>query len=262
MSSNPYAAPKAPVADAKSAPQGDFIPAGRGVAAGRGWDWIVSGWEIFKKQPGMWIGLVVVGMVIFIVVGIIPLVGSLALAVLGPVFAGGVVLGCRALDEGGELEIGHLFAGFKDKLGTLAAVGALNLVAQIVIMLVVMLIGGVGMFAMLAGSGGEPSAGATAGAMLGMLLAVLIALALMLPVAMAVWFAPALVVMNERGAVEAMKESFSGCLKNIVPFLLYGIVLMVAGVIAMIPIFLGLLVLLPVVAGSIYASYRDIYYSS
>jgi uncharacterized membrane protein len=262
MSSNPYAAPKAAVADAATPSQGNFVPGGRGVAAGRGWDWIVGGWELFKKQPGMWIGLVVVGLVIFIVVGIIPLVGSLALAVLGPVFGGGVVLGCRALDEGGELEIGHLFAGFKDKLGTLAAVGAINLVAQIVIMLVVMLISGVGMFALFAGSGGEPGAGAAAGAMIGMLLAVLIALALMLPVAMAVWFAPALVVLNDRGAVEAMKESFAGCLKNIVPFLLYGIVLMVAGVIAMIPIFLGLLVLLPVAAGSLYAAYRDVYYSS
>ena len=49
--------------------------------------------------------------------------------VLGPVFAGGVMLGCKALDEGGELELGHLFAGFKEKLGTLAAVGAIYLVA-------------------------------------------------------------------------------------------------------------------------------------
>ena len=258
MSSNPYAAPKAAVADAAAAPQGNFVPGGRGVAAGRGWDWIASGWEIFKKQPGVWIGLVVVALVIFVVLAIIPFIGSLALAIIGPVFGGGVMLGCRALDEGGQLEVGHLFAGFKDKFGTLAAVGALNLAAQIVIMIIVMLITGASMFGMM--SGGDQAA--SAGAVLGMLLGVLIALALMVPVAMAVWFAPALVVLNERGAVEAMKESFSGCLKNVVPFLLYGIVLMIAAFIASIPILLGWLVLGPIIAGSIYASYRDIYFTS
>ena len=124
MSSNPYAAPKAAVADAATAPQGNFAPGGHGVDAGHGWDWIVAGWEIFKKQPGMWIGLVVVGMIIFFVMAVIPFIGSLASMILSPVFAGGVLLGCKALDEGGELELGHLFAGFREKFGTLAAVGA------------------------------------------------------------------------------------------------------------------------------------------
>ena len=95
-----------------------------------------------------------------------------------------------------------------------------------------------------------------------MLLAVLIMLALMLPVVMAIWFAPALVVFHERGAVEAMKESFAGCLKNIVPFLLYGVVLFVPAIVATIPLGLGWLVLGPVVAGSLYTAYRDIYFTS
>ena len=55
MSSNPYATPKAAVADAANAIQGTFIPGGRRVPAGRGWDWIVAGWDLFARQPGMWI---------------------------------------------------------------------------------------------------------------------------------------------------------------------------------------------------------------
>jgi len=260
MSSNPYAAPKAAVADAATATQGNFVPGGRGVAAGRGWDWIVSGWELFKKQPGMWIGIVVVAMILFFVMALIPFIGSLATMILGPVFAGGVMLGCKALDEGGELEFGHLFAGFKDKLGTLAAVGGIYLVAVIVIALVVGLVTGAGMFALM--SGPNPGAGATAGAVMGLLLAVLLMLALLVPVFMAMWFAPSLVVFQDRGAVDAMKESFAGCLKNVVPFLLYGVVLFVASIVAAIPIGLGYLVLLPVAAGSVYTSYRDIYFTS
>jgi len=260
MSSNPYAAPKAAVADAATATQGNFVPGGRSVAAGRGWDWIVSGWELFKKQPGMWIGMVVVAVILFFVMALIPFIGSLASMVLGPVFAGGVMLGCKALDEGGELEFGHLFAGFRDKLGSLAAVGAIYLVAVVVIALVVGLVTGAGLFALM--SGGDPGAGATAGAVMGLLLAVLLMLALLVPVFMAMWFAPALVVLQERGALDAMKESFAGCLKNLVPFLLYGVVLFVASIVAAIPLGLGYLVLLPVAAGSVYTAYRDIYFTS
>jgi uncharacterized membrane protein len=84
-------------------------------------------------------------------------------------------------------------------------------------------------------------------------------LALLLPVVMAIWFAPPLVVFHDKSAVEAMQESFTGCLRNIVPFLLYGLVMLVLGVLAAIPFGLGWLVLGPVLAASLYTSYKDIY---
>jgi uncharacterized membrane protein len=56
-----------------------------------------------------------------------------------------------------------------------------------------------------------------------------------------------------------MKQSFSGCLKNIVPFLLYGAILLVLSVLASLPLLLGWLVLGPVLAASLYTGYRDIY---
>ena len=85
--------------------------------------------------------------------------------------------------------------------------------------------------------------------------------ALAIPVAMAYWFAPALVALNGLGPVAAMKTSFLGCLKNILPFLLYGLVAMLAGLLAVIPLGLGWFVLGPVLAASMYAAYRDIYYA-
>ena len=56
-----------------------------------------------------------------------------------------------------------------------------------------------------------------------------------------------------------MKGSFSGCLKNMLPFLLYGVVLFVLSILASLPLLLGWLVLGPVFGASIYTSYRDIY---
>ncbi len=232
-----------------------YVTGGQGVAAGRGWDWIASGWELFKKQAGMWIALVLVAFVIFFVLAMIPVVGSLATFVLSPVFAAGVLAGSRAVDEGRGLEIGHLFAGFREKLAPLATVGAIYLGAAVAIALGVGLATGASIFAMMSGAGEA----ATPAAALSLILALLIMLALLLPVVMAVWFAPALVLFHDKGAVDAMKESFSGCLRNVVPFLVYGVVMMVFGVIAAIPLGLGWLVLGPVLCTSFYTSYKDIY---
>jgi uncharacterized membrane protein len=56
-----------------------------------------------------------------------------------------------------------------------------------------------------------------------------------------------------------MKASFTGCLRNVVPFLVYGIVGFVLAIVATIPLGLGWLVLGPVFAASVYTGYRDIY---
>jgi len=233
-----------------------YVAGGKGVAAGRGWDWIAAGWELFKRQAGMWIALALVALVIFVVLAFIPFIGSIASFILTPVFGAGIVIGCRAIEEGRPLEIGHLFAGFREKLGPLATVGAIYLGTAVVIALVVGLATGASIFAMM--SGARPDM-ATPAAALTVILALLIMLALLLPVVMAIWFAPPLVVFHDKSAVEAMQESFTGCLRNIVPFLVYGVVMLGLGIVASIPLGLGWLVLGPVLAASLYTSYKDIY---
>jgi uncharacterized membrane protein len=258
MSSNPYAAPKAPVADATMPVRGNFIPGGRGVAAGRGASWIGEAWNVFKQSPGLWIGMIIVLFVLFFVAAFIPLVGPLATMLFFPVFMGGLMLGCRALEENQELEFAHLFAGFRQNFGTLVAVGALYLAGYVVVMLVVVVITGASMFTMM-GMGGQPEGGDPMAIFATMGIAFLLAMALTIPLLMAVWLAAPLVVFHDQGAVEAMKGSFMGCLKNILPFLVYGVIMFVLAIVASIPLALGWLVLGPMTVASVYAAYRDIY---
>ena len=228
---------------------------GRTVNAGQGWTWIADGFGLFKKAPGMWIALVIVLFVILIVLAFIPLLGAVATFLLMPLFLAGLMLGCRALQGGGGLEVGHLFAGFKEHTGNLIVLGALAIGGWIIVMLPVIAIVGAGtIFGMMRGD--AAGAAAMGGSFV---LAWLIAMALSIPIYMALWFAPALVVLRGLAPVAAVKESFVGCLKNVVPFLIYGIVLLVLGIVAAIPLGLGWLVLGPVAIASIYVSYRDIY---
>jgi uncharacterized membrane protein len=171
---------------------------------------------------------------------------------LAPVMGAGLMLGARAVHQGEGLEVGHLFAGFRERTGPLVVVGVIYLIATVVIVLAMVMLMGVSFVGMMTGSAEAFGAG--------LLLGVLVAVALSVPLMMAYWFAPALVALNGFSAVDAMKTSFSACLKNILPFLIYGLVGLVLAIVASIPLALGWFVLGPVFVASIYASYRDVFY--
>ena len=76
------------------------------------------------------------------------------------------------------------------------------------------------------------------------------------------WFSYALVTINNFTVVQALKTSFHGCLKNIVPFLIYGLVMFLFAILATIPLMLGWLILGPVLFASFYTAYRDIFYEN
>ena len=60
--------------------------------------------------------------------------------------------------------------------------------------------------------------------------------------------------------ITAIKASFLACLKNVLPFLVWGIVMFVFSMLATIPLLLGWLLLGPVMMASLYLSYRDAFY--
>ncbi len=249
---NPYQAPQASLQDPGAA-EGTLAAEPRRVDAGRGLAWLTEGWSLFRQAPSPWIGITLIAIVIFLVLAFVPVLGQLATTLLSIAFGGGIMIGCRALDRGGELTIGHLFAGLQTHLSPLLVIGALYLGAIFVLMLVLSLVGGGALFSAL-WSGADP--GAAAGSFV---LAGLVFLLLLIPLAMALWFAPALATLHDLPPVEAMKRSFTSCLRNLLAFLVYGVLLFILSILASIPFGLGWLVVAPMIAGSIYSGYKDIF---
>jgi len=235
---------------------------GRSVGPGQGWAWIAGGFDLFMKQPGIWIGINIVLVVILLLLGLISLLGAMATMfrviatlVLLSVFMGGLMIGCQTQQRNGSLELGALFAGFKTQTGNLVVLGVLSFLAWIVVMVPVMAILGSGaVFGMMRGdlAGVAIMSGS-------FLLALLLALTLSIPVCMALWFAPALVALRGVAPVAAVKRSFLGCSRNTIPFLIYSILMLVLSIFATIPFLLGWLALGPVAIASVYVAYRDIY---
>jgi uncharacterized membrane protein len=77
---------------------------------------------------------------------------------------------------------------------------------------------------------------------------------------MAVFFAPALIVLHNFKLGEALKASFHACWRNMLPFLVWGVVALVLAIVASVPLFLGWLLLGPVMLVSMYVAYRDIFF--
>jgi uncharacterized membrane protein len=229
----------------------------RTVDAGRGVNWWTDSWALFMKNPIMWVVLGLVLIVVMVALNLVPILGGLAVALLMPPLAGGWMLAARKVEGGAALEVGDLFLGFKDQVTPLLVLGALSLAASAVVFVLMAMFGFGAAMGMSLGGGMSGSTGAMAA--LGSLLGVLIAMALFVPITMAFWFAPALVVFDGMVPVEAVKASFAACLRNIVPFLVYSVLGLVACIIASIPFFLGWLVVLPLSMLTIYESYRDIF---
>jgi uncharacterized membrane protein len=235
----------------------------RQVGIEQGWRWIAAGFSLFARNPLIWMVFLMTYLALQLVLALfVPVVGMIAAAVLDPVLIAGFMTGARALELDEELEISHLFSGFRSHFKQLATVGSFYLSGKIALILLA-----TGLATVIYGPLPELDLAKLDAAdpallpviqqymMVGMLI-----MALLVPLLMAYWFAPALVLFDGLPALEAMKLSFSACLKNVLPFTLYGAASIVLFILGAIPFALGLLAVIPVLfATSIYAAYRDIF---
>lgn len=232
---------------------------GKVESAGDGWTWIAQGWTLFAKAPLMWVISMVIIFVVMVAVSLVPLLGALVFQVLQAVIVGGLIVACRSIEKGDDFDLEHLFAGFRKRFVPLAIVGLLLVVGWIAIMLVFGVF--VGFSVLGAFLTGDPEAMmASMMASVGLILiGTLVAVGLSVPLMAAYWFAPTLVMMHDMKPVDAMKASFFACFRNFVPFIVYGLVMFVALIVAMIPFGLGMLVWMPLAITSTYVAYRRVF---
>lgn len=232
--------------------------------------WLSGGWKLFMAAPAIWIAIGVVFAVMHVLLGMMPGLGGIAYMLLLPVLTAGLMEASRVTETGAALQFDALFAGFRQRTGNLVMLGLLSLGALIVIgviVFVIVLIGG-GMGAVSAvkniADAGAEAAITTSSASIGMavgslLLASLVTLALLLPLTMALWFAPALVFFDGMTPLAAMKSSLVASTHNWLALSVYGILAGILMAIATITV-VGLLVIVPLIATSVFLSYRDIFH--
>ncbi len=240
------------------------VPASRVVETGRGWEWVVKSWPMFTASPGKWMLTTIVYFILYSICAKFPWTRGFIGDVMAVVLTAGMLFACDQLRASKPLLVGHLFEGFRRESQSLFVTGAIYALACLVIGAIFSLMMGAAISASVITSvlmNGGIGALLTflVGVVAGSLMAILVWLALGVPVAMAVWFAPALVIFDKVPPVDALRASFDACLKNMMPFLLYGVVMVVPLILGSVTV-VGLLVVSPLIIISIYISYREIFH--
>lgn len=230
-----------------------FTGAARKVPQMRAFDWIQQGWMLFLGAPKVWLFLGGAILLVFVISEFVwlnvrtafapNLLRNVVLALLlfGPVVlmplatASGLHI-CRILARGETPDLDDLIAGFRQRTRHLLATGGLVLGGWLLIFAFHEIVQGP----------------------LSLFLPTLAGFSYLL----AIWFLPALVAFHDLSPLHALRISFFACAKNALTFAIFGFTMAVLHFVAVLPALLGLIVLLPVVIGTLHASYRDVFYES
>lgn len=229
------------------------------LPARRGWEWIKQGYALFMTAPLLWVVLLVICIVAIAALSVIPFIGEPLVSLLMPVMVVGLMAGCRALQNGEELELTHLFSGFQQHTSPLVTLGGIALVGQYLILGVMMMVGGGTIVNIMMSSTDITDPEIFTKAIAGAGLAVLLGATLFSVLIMATQFAPLLIYFNNAPPLAAMKLSLRAFTSNVAPMLVYGITFIILAALASIPMMLGWLILLPIIFTSVYAAYSDIF---
>ncbi|MBC8948879.1 MULTISPECIES: BPSS1780 family membrane protein [Xenorhabdus] len=237
-----------------------FIPGGRAVGAGAATEWIGNAWEMFKAKPPKWILLTLVYFLIVIALQFIPIV-SIVAALFGSVFIAGFIAASEKQRTTGDFEIELLFYGFKNKFGSLVAVGALVFGIYILGVIAAIILGGTSIIQiLLAGQDSDPML--LMGSFSTLMLAMLVILFFSIVALAFSWFAPALIIINDLKFGEAISMSLSAVRKNLFSGFLFFLLMGILVFISAIPLGLGLLATFPMYMATYYTTYRSIFYAT
>lgn len=229
------------------------------LPAAQGWAWIKQGYVLFMKAPLLWMTLLIICLVAAMALSAIPVLGEPLVSLLTPVILAGLMAGARAVQQGEELELAHLFSGFHTNTSQLVTLGGITLVGQYLIFGAMLMVGGGTLVSLMMNSDTVTDSNLITQAMEGAGFAVLVGAVLFSLLMTAMQYAPMLVYFNNVTPLEAMKLSLRAFGNNIGAMLMYSFTFVLLALLASMPLFLGWLVLLPVMFTSLYASYCDIF---
>ena len=227
--------------------------------AGAAIEWVRTGIRLFTPAVIPWMGMSAAFFLAAYGVSLIPMVGPLLMELASPLLVAAYMAAARAAERGEPTGLIHVAAGWQHGRQALLTIGGVYMVAHVLVGQAMVLVGGdaIERLMQLAIRPQEMDPAEARAVLDQALPALLTGAVLYTPLLMATWFAPALALFDGFPAGKAMYWSLWACLVNWRPILLYGLLLTLLGMLALIiPLGLGLLLFLPVAMTSTYAAYR------
>lgn len=226
------------------------------VEAGSTVGWLGDGWRSFTGSPGMWVLFTLVWALVLFAFQLIPLIGPLVFQLIAPSLAGGWLLAARNASAGEPVEVSCLFQPLVQEHSRRPML-MLGLLLLVVDLLAVLVAGGV------MAAGGMPHGAGAGGGEMGMGPNAPVAMALSVVLSLVLlalfYFAIPLVLFAGAAPTSAIGASVRAALANWAPLLLLAAIALALGLVASVPLLLGWLVLLPVLAAAWHRSFQDIF---
>ncbi len=222
---NPYQAPQSEIyqeSDENIVRTGGWGTEAQKLPASHGWLWIKGAIGLFWEYYWSWMFFTFVWGLILGLISLIPS-GNIIPTILMPFFMAGIMLTVDGQLNGEAVKVKGLFSGFKQQNG-LWKIGLIYFAGSLILLLPFIAFFGVGIL----GSIGDEAALQRyfESNFLGLILALLIAALFGIPLVAGYIFAPALVVFAEEGAFASYKAVIKGIIKNWLPFLVNGFILL------------------------------------
>ena len=211
---------------------------------------VKAGWELIKSQYWLFVGMTVVGVLIgsFVPMGIL----------MGPMMCG-IYLALFQTRRGQPIEFGLLFKGF-DYFGDAVVATLLHLIPIIIVIVPTYLLFYVGLFGMIAASGGrEPDPAALLGFFGFMALLWLVIMVLLIVLSVAFTFAYPLIVDRRLSGINAVKLSFRAAFANF--WRLLGMLLL-TGLLTFVGVlfcYVGAFLVMPISFAAIATAYEQVF---
>lgn len=232
----------------------------RKVPAAQGFQWVNAGFRLYRKNPLLLSAAFGVLFGTVMALGLVPAIGGSLSELATPLLVAGFMAAYRALDEDRDLELPHFLAGVRGPVIPLMTLGAVQLLGTLIISQIMLGMGFDPQAVMDVAKRGDATPQEMQAALNQAMPAVLTGLTLFTPLMMATWFAPALVLFGGARPATALGVSLKAVVRNWAPMLVNSLALgLLLFVSALVPFLLGLLVAMPVLFGSLYASYQAIF---
>jgi uncharacterized membrane protein len=221
-------------------------------------DYISQGFNIFGKNAGLFIGYLLVYFMISIVLGLIPLIGSIGSLLISGALAAGFIIVAEKTAKGDYVSFSNFFDGFKDWVN-LFLVGLISglLVVLAVIPAIAYLFITIGLDGLVGGGFDGYSNPFSALTAINILIFILLIFAALF-VAIFFIYAPLFVVFEKMQAWDSIVASAKLVSKNIVMHFIFLIAWLFIFLISAIPLGLGLLVTIPAYQCALYAAWSNI----
>lgn len=222
----------------------------KNIPASRALDWFKQGWSLFSQDMKTWVLMALIMGVGGLVLSILPIIGQIIMLVLMPALIGGLLFAAKQASMGNPIKVEYLWVVLTDtqKRNQFIALGGILFALTVTVAIIsVVFVGDSLLRGATSGLGGFG-----VGGMIFMLVVGFASFVLFN-------YTPALMLFRQMSLFDALKTCASTASTQVVPLLVLFLIYAALGLVAAIPFGLGLLVLIPVTAGAVYASFEEIF---